>query len=174
MLALRKERQVSCGIANVENDDRSNLTLDAQLCFAVYKNSNKVARLYRKYLQPFSLTFPLYLVMIVLWERAPCHVGLIVQALDLETSTVTLLLKRLQGLGYLSRTRDQLDERKVTIALTAQGHALRNEALNIRTDFIDRSGIPYEKATELRATLHNLSDIIDDLMKSRREPSRRS
>ena len=70
---------MSCGIARVENDGRGDLSLDAQLCFAVYKNSNKIARLYRQYLQPFGLTFPLYLVMIVLWERAPCQVGLIVQ-----------------------------------------------------------------------------------------------
>lgn len=158
----------------MEQDGRDNLTLEAQLCFAVYKNSNKIARLYRQYLQPFGLTFPLYLVMIVLWERAPCHVGHIVQALDLETSTVTPLLKRLQALGYVSRTRDQSDERKVTITLTAQGHGLRNEAVAIRTDFIDRSGMPYDKVAELRTTLHHLSGILDDLMGSGREASRRS
>ena len=165
---------MSCGIAKVENDGRGDLSLDAQLCFAVYKNSNKIARLYRQYLQPFGLTFPLYLVMIVLWERAPCQVGLIVQALDLETSTVSPLLKRLQGLGYVSRARDQLDERKVTVTLTDQGHALRSEAIAIRTDFIERSGMAYAKAAELRTTLHHLSGIIDDLMALGQEPSRRS
>lgn len=57
------------------SDPAGNITLDAQLCFAVYKSSNKVGRLYRRYLQPFGLTFPLYLVMVVLWEHAPCNVG---------------------------------------------------------------------------------------------------
>ena len=162
-------------MTKLDNDEQINeITLNAQLCFAIYKNSNKIGRLYRQYLQPFDLTLPLYLAMIVLWEHAPCHVGHIVQALDLETSTVTPLLKRLQALGYVSRTRDLSDERKVTITLTTQGHALRSQALAIRTDFVDRAGMPHDKLIELRTTLHHLSDVIDDLIASGPAPRHRS
>lgn len=155
-----------CGIAGTrEGDDRrKDITLDAQLCFAIYKSSNKIGRLYRQYLQPFDLTFPLYLVLIVLWERAPCNVGDVVQALDLETNSVTPLLKRLQALGYVTRERDNTDERKVTIALTEKGHGLRDMAIGIRTDFLDRSGVDYDKIVELRSALHHLSNILEDLM----------
>ena len=162
----RKVDQVPCGSAGTrEGDDRKkDITLDAQLCFAIYKSSNKIGRLYRQYLQPFDLTFPLYLVLIVLWERAPCNVGDVVQALDLETNSVTPLLKRLQALGYVTRERDSADERKVIIELTNKGHGLREMEIGIRTDFLDRSGVDYDKIIELRSVLHHLSDIIENLM----------
>lgn len=168
-------RKVPCGTSELpKNEHKGDVTLDGQLCFAIYKNSNKLARLYREHLKPHGLTFPLYLVLIVLWEHAPCPVGRIVQELDLETSTVTPLLKRLQALGYVSRTRDHSDERRVTITLTEQGHALRARAVAMRTEIVERTGMTYEKIVELRTTLHLFSDVIDDLMAPKRASGRKS
>ncbi|MDZ4320516.1 MAG: MarR family transcriptional regulator, partial [Phenylobacterium sp.] len=82
------------------------LRLDLQLCFALYGASNRVTRLYRPLLEPLGLTYPQYLVMLALWEKAPRSVGDLGQALDLDSGTLTPLLKRLETQGLVNRARD--------------------------------------------------------------------
>src|SRR3954465_1774168 len=104
------------------------LRLDNQLCFALYGAANRMTRLSRPMLDALGLTYPQYLAMLVLWEASPRTVGALGEALDLESSTLTPLLKRLETQGLVARTRDPQDERRVVVTLTETGAALRDKA----------------------------------------------
>ena len=91
------------------------LRLDRQLCFALYGAANRVTRLYRPLLDALGLTYPQYLAMLVLWEASPRTVGALGDALDLDSSTLTPLLKRLEAGGLVARHRDPEDERRVIV-----------------------------------------------------------
>ena len=104
------------------------LALDQQLCFALYSASRAVTRLYRPLLEALGLTYPQYLVMLVLWERGTVTVKELGQALDLDSGTLSPLLKRLEANGVVARVRSAADERSVLIAPTEAGAALREQA----------------------------------------------
>ena len=104
------------------------LRLDQQLCFAAYSTAHAFNRLYRPLLEKLDLTYPQYLVMLVLWERDGLTVTQIGERLFLDSGTLTPLLKRLESAGRIARTRDPADERRVLITLTGDGQALRTEA----------------------------------------------
>ncbi|WP_217895493.1 MarR family winged helix-turn-helix transcriptional regulator [Oceanibaculum nanhaiense] len=104
------------------------LRLDQQLCFAAYSTAHAFNRLYRPLLEKLDLTYPQYLVMLVLWERDGLTVTQIGERLFLDSGTLTPLLKRLENAGRIARTRDPADERRVLITLTGDGQALRTEA----------------------------------------------
>ena len=107
------------------------LNLDEQLCFPVYAASNLIVKAYRPLLKPLGLTYPQYLVMLVLWEQSPASVGHLCQRLYLDTGTLTPMLKRMEVAGFISRTRSQADERRVDIQLTEKGAALKEQAKSI-------------------------------------------
>lgn len=97
------------------------LTLDHQLCFALYAASNAMTRLYRDRLEPLGLTYPQYLAMLVLWEQdgaAALNVKTLGERLHLDSGTLTPMLKRMEQAGLVSRTRNAADERQVAVALT--------------------------------------------------------
>ena len=98
--------------------------LDDQLCFAVYAASRTIAQAYRPLLDRLGLTFPRYLVMMVLWEQDDVTVSHLGSRLLLDSGTLTPLLKQLQKQGLIARTRDPADERRVRITLTGDGHDL--------------------------------------------------
>ena len=104
------------------------LQLDQQLCFALYSAGLAMNKVYRKLLARLDLTYPQYLVMLVLWERDDLGVSEIGERLFLDSATLTPLLKRLEAAGLLTRQRASADERQVLIALTAQGRALKRQA----------------------------------------------
>ena len=104
------------------------LRLDQQLCFAAYSTAHAFNRLYRPLLEKLDLTYPQYLVMLVLWEHDGLTVTQIGERLFLDSGTLTPLLKRLESAGRIARTRDPADERRVLITLTGDGQALRTEA----------------------------------------------
>ncbi|WP_192813241.1 MarR family winged helix-turn-helix transcriptional regulator [Oceanibaculum indicum] len=104
------------------------LRLDTQLCFAAYSTAHAFNRLYRPLLEKLDLTYPQYLVMLVLWERDGLTVTQLGERLFLDSGTLTPLLKRLESAGRIARTRDPADERRVLITLTEAGKALRSEA----------------------------------------------
>jgi DNA-binding MarR family transcriptional regulator len=133
--------------------DGDGLRLERQLCFALYSASNLTTRLYRPLLEPLGITYPQYLAMMALWERAPRSVGELGQALGLDSGTLTPLLKRLQASGLVTRTRDAADERRVLIDLTPAGRTLRERAAAIPETL--RCGLPLEleDAAELRDAL---------------------
>ena len=107
------------------------LKLDSQLCFALYSASLAMNKLYRVLLKDLGLTYPQYLVMLVLWEQDGRTVSSIGQKLYLDSATLTPLLKRLEALQLVSRQRDRADERQVIVTLTAQGNELREQARHI-------------------------------------------
>jgi DNA-binding MarR family transcriptional regulator len=107
------------------------LLLDRQVCFPLYAATNLLNRLYGPVLKPLGLTYPQYLVMLVLWEEEPQTVGALGARLYLDSGTLTPLLKRMEAAGLVSRTRDAEDERRVLIGLTERGRALRADALHV-------------------------------------------
>lgn len=112
------------------------LPISQRLCFAVYSASHAFSRAYRHLLEPVGLTYPQYLVMLVLWERDGMRVKQIGAELFLDSGTLTPLLKRLENLGLVRRVRDARDERQVGILLTAMGRDLEAKAANIPTDLL--------------------------------------
>ncbi len=107
------------------------LLLDNQVCFALYSASLAMTKLYKPLLEAIGLTYPQYLVMLVLWERDGLTVSELGERLFLDSGTLTPLLKRLEGAGLIARLRDAQDERRVRLTLTADGRALRTEAQKI-------------------------------------------
>jgi DNA-binding MarR family transcriptional regulator len=119
-------------IENTEQPTAKNLLLlDQQLCFALYSANLALNKVYRKLLSQLDLTYPQYLVMLVLWERDEIRVTDIGERLFLDSATLTPLLKRLETAGLLVRYRATTDERQVIIALTDAGRALRDKAQSV-------------------------------------------
>lgn len=132
------------------------LRLDQQLCFALYASSLAMTKLYKPLLAPLGLTYPQYLVMLVLWERDDRAVHELGELLQLDSGTLTPLLKRLEGCGLVSRQRDQADERRVRIRLTDAGHQLRQAASTIPASVMCQVGGELDAVVELRERLHAL------------------
>lgn len=107
------------------------LQLENQLCFAVYSTNLAINKRYRQWLAPLKLTYPQYLVMLVLWQRDDVTLSQIGEQLFLDSATLTPLLKRLESAGWVLRQRSRDDERQVVITLTAEGKALKEKAKNI-------------------------------------------
>jgi MarR family transcriptional regulator, organic hydroperoxide resistance regulator len=107
------------------------LLLDNQLCFALYSTSLAMTKLYKPLLETLGLTYPQYLVMLVLWERDGLMVSELGERLFLDSGTLTPLLKRLESSGLIARIRDVQDERRVHITLTTAGRTLKTQAAEI-------------------------------------------
>jgi DNA-binding MarR family transcriptional regulator len=120
--------------------------LDEQLCFALYNAQRAVTRAYAPLLEPLGLTYPQYLVLLVLWERDGLPVKQLGERLALDSGTLTPLLKRLEQQGLVERRRGQLDERVVHIHLTPRGRAQRSKARKIPMELACRAG--YDVASE--------------------------
>ncbi len=138
------------------------LALDKQLCFALYSASLAMTKTYKPLLEKLGLTYPQYLVMMVLWERDDLLVKEIGERLFLDSGTLTPLLKRLQASALIARTRDQADERQVRITLTAAGRALKKKAQEIPLQVLCASGQPLAALQNLRA---QLVQVRDDLVR---------
>lgn len=136
------------------------LALDRQLCFALYSASCMVTRLYRPLLEPLGLTYPQYLTMLVLWEHSPLMVGEIGTALGLDSATLTPLLKRLEAAGYVSRQRDPEDERRVLVAPTEKGVALKQRAAEVREALLCKLPLPVSELRRLHETLAKLNETL--------------
>lgn len=133
------------------------LRLDNQLCFALYGAANRMTRLYRPMLDALGLTYPQYLAMLVLWEASPRTVGALGEALDLDSSTLTPLLKRLEASGLVTRDRDPEDERRVIVSLTDKGRALRDQAVSIPEKLLCALDMPLDAVGALRDRLKTVA-----------------
>ena len=129
------------------------LRLDNQLCFALYGAANRMTRLYRPLLDALGLTYPQYLAMLVLWEQSPRTVGALGDALDLDSSTLTPLLQRLEAGGLIARRRDPEDERRVIVDLTDKGRALRDRAIDLPEKLFCALDMPLDAMAALRERL---------------------
>jgi DNA-binding MarR family transcriptional regulator len=132
------------------------LRLDQQLCFALYASSLAMTKQYKPLLAPLGLTYPQYLVMLVLWEADDISVSTLGQRLSLDSGTLTPLLKRLEAAGLLSRRRASDDERRVDIFLTSTGQALKAQAHHIPPHLACASACSLEDLSLLTQRLHEL------------------
>lgn len=153
-----KDSGQSAGVAEV-------LKLDNQLCFALYALSRKVTALYRPLLEPLGITYPQYLVFLAMWEiqsgiSPEYFVGVPIKTLckrlQLDTGTLTPLLKRLESDGWLTRERSRDDEREVLIKLAEKGLTLRQQALSIPGALVCQVGGDWAELLEIQHKLSNL------------------
>ncbi|MBB4133126.1 MULTISPECIES: MarR family transcriptional regulator [unclassified Xanthomonas] len=132
------------------------LQLDHQLCFALYSANLAMHKLYRGLLKALDLTYPQYLVLLVLWETDGRSVSEIGERLYLDSATLTPLLKRLQAAGLVTRTRAAKDERQVIIELTDAGHALRAKAGAVPEQVFCASACSLDELRQLKQQLETL------------------
>jgi len=141
------------------------LKLDNQICFPVYAASRLITRGYQPHLEKLGITYPQYLVLMVLWEQDGITVNDIAAKLILNTNTVTPLLKRMEAMGIISRRRSMADERKVLITLTNKGQKMREEAASIPLRLVEELQQGGITADELIGLKHNLDRLINHLKK---------
>jgi DNA-binding MarR family transcriptional regulator len=132
------------------------LRLDHQLCFALYAASLAMTKLYKPLLDPLGLTYPQYLVMLVLWQADGLTVSQLGERLALDSGTLTPLLKRLESSGLLQRLRDSADERRVLLQLTASGRALKTLAQRVPRTMATATGCELDELSTLTARLQAL------------------
>ncbi len=132
------------------------LKLENQLCFPLYAASNLLTRLYRPALDEIGLTYPQYLVMLVLWENDGQSVSEIGRRLYLDSGTLTPLLKRMEANGILSRQRDSADERRVVVSLTRAGDALRKAAAKVPAKMVSNPALTVQEGETLRTIARKL------------------
>jgi MarR family transcriptional regulator, organic hydroperoxide resistance regulator len=132
------------------------LQLDRQLCFALYSSSLAMTRLYKPLLEPLGLTYPQYLVLLVLWEQDELTVSAVGDKLFLDSGTLTPLLKRMEAAGWLSRQRSAQDERQVLVRLTDTGRALREQACPLPPRLLTATGCAAAELQDLTNTLQAL------------------
>ncbi|EON25625.1 transcriptional regulator, MarR family [Nocardioides sp. CF8] len=128
-----------------------------QLCFDLYAASRAVTAAYRPTLAALGLTYPQYLVLIVLWERDSCTVREIADRLRLDHGTLTPLLRRMEFGGLIARHRDHTDERFVVVSLSSKGDELRRHGDRIQCDMKAAMGLSEQEFTDLQVTLRALT-----------------
>nr|ART38498.1 G3 [uncultured bacterium] len=144
----------------VMDDADDPLRLDRQVCFPLYAASNLLNRLYGPVLGALGLTYPQYLVMLVLWEEQPQTVGSLGARLHLDSGTLTPLLKRMEMAGLITRQRDPQDERRVLIALTSSGDALRGPAREVPGTLAAGLDLEDSDIQLLRDTVQNMVRVL--------------
>ena len=137
------------------------LNLDSMLCFAVYAAGHAFTRFYKPRLDVLGLTYPQYLVFLILWEADGLTVKSLGDRLFLDSGTITPLVKRLEAKGLVRRQRDHEDERQVRIYLTDEGRGLREKALAVPLAVGHALGQDGAAAEQLRAGLHRLREQLD-------------
>lgn len=154
------------------------LRLDRQLCFALHAASLAMTKAYKPHLEALGLTYPQYLVLLVLWETDDLTVSDIGERLQLDSGTLTPLLKRLEAAGCLHRLRDAEDERRVRVQLTKAGRQLRRKVQDIPVCMLAATGLARSEASRLTAELHDLrqhlvgSTGLTDTAARRRKPAK--
>lgn len=147
------------------------LTLDRQMCFALYSASLAMTKLYKPLLAKLDLTYPQYLVMLVLWERDGIRVSGLKERLYLDYGTLTPLIKRLEARGLLIRQRSPEDERQVIVRLTEEGRALRAEAGQIPEQVASASGCSLAELEDLKNQLLALRNRLHSKLDNQLEES---
>jgi len=134
------------------------LPLDQYLCFALYSANHAMHGVYKALLKDAGLTYPQFLAMTVLWENNNVPVGTITSKLQLDTNTLTPLLKRLEAMGLVTRTRNPKDERQVILKLTRKGRALQKKTENFSSCILSSTGLKLEEVMELQSKIMKLRD----------------
>jgi DNA-binding MarR family transcriptional regulator len=132
------------------------LKLHNQVCFPVYTLAKEIVNRYRPFLQDLDLTYPQYLVMLVLWEKDGQTVSQIGEKLNLDSGTLTPLLKRLEQKKIIARSRSEKDERPVIISLTASGESLKDKAQNVPSQLVGSLSISVDELQKLRRIIDQI------------------
>lgn len=136
--------------------ETKSLKLDNQLCFALYAASLAMGKVYKPYLDSVGLTYPQYLVMLVLWESDRQSVSEIGERLFLDSGTLTPLLKRLETANYVTRKRDAHDERRVLVSLTTEGKNLKRKILPLPGKMLQATQCSHKDAMDIAQVLKDL------------------
>jgi MarR family transcriptional regulator, organic hydroperoxide resistance regulator len=136
------------------------LSLDLQLCFALYSAQRAMVQAYQSELEPLGLTYPQYLALLVLWEEDGITVTRLGERLHLDSGTLTPLTKRLEAQGLVARVRSSDDERRVEIHLTKKGAELKKRARTVPIAMFCKAKLPMPEFTQLRAALHRLTQTL--------------
>jgi MarR family transcriptional regulator, organic hydroperoxide resistance regulator len=139
----------------------STLSLDRHLCFALYSASRAMTAAYRPVLDELNLTYPQYLVLLVLWEEGRATVGGLGERLHLDSGTLSPLLKRLEANGFVRRERSSTDERLVDVTLTAAGRRLERRAQCMPERLFSSTGMTEKDAANLRDAVRQLTDALN-------------
>jgi DNA-binding MarR family transcriptional regulator len=134
------------------------LLLDNQLCFALYSTSLAMTKLYKPLLEALGLTYPQYLVMLVLWEQDGMMVSALGERLTLDSGTLTPLLKRMEASGWLTRQRAAEDERRVRVSLTAEGRKLKTKAGAVPACLVQAASCPVPELMALTQQVQALRE----------------
>ncbi len=137
---------------------KDTLTLDKYVCFALYSANHAMHGVYKTLLKEVGLTYPQLLAMTVLWETNNVPVGAITSKLQLDTNTLTPLLKRLEAMGLVTRTRNTKDERQVILKLTRKGRALQKKTEHFGHCIYSATGLSLEEVTDLQEKIMKLRD----------------
>ncbi|GAA5528716.1 MarR family transcriptional regulator [Herpetosiphon gulosus] len=143
------------------NLEQQGLLLEQQLCFDVYAASRAINKAYRPLLEALGLTYPQYLVMLVLWEHEAQTVKQLGEQLQLDSGTLSPLLKRLESAGFLQRQRRASDEREVEIQLTEAGQALRQQASNVPASIFQAIGLSAAEYLQLKRLLRQVMASVE-------------
>ena len=130
------------------------LKLEGQLCFPLYVASKEIIRKYKPYLEDLDLTYTQYIAMMVLWEKGQVNVKELGASLFLDSGTLTPLLKKLEGKGYITRNRSKLDERNLDVVITEEGEALKEKASKIPYAIAKQVHLSPEEAGQLYRLLY--------------------
>ncbi|WP_101523833.1 MarR family winged helix-turn-helix transcriptional regulator [Nocardioides houyundeii] len=142
--------------------DYPQLELDRQLCLPLYAASRAVTRRYTELLAEVGLTYPQYLCLLGLWDAdGPLTVGDLGARLHLDSGTLTPLLKRMETMGLVTRTRDVVDERRVLVSVTAAGRALRDRVADVPTRLVAGMGMSEADGHALRRLLDQLLEQLE-------------
>ncbi|REE91366.1 DNA-binding MarR family transcriptional regulator [Paenibacillus taihuensis] len=143
--------------------DKSDLlTLDNQLCFALYACAREVTKLYRPFLDELGITYTQYVTLLALWEKDGVPVKELGARLYLDSGTLTPLLKKLEAMSLIRRERDPADERSVLVRLTDEGRAMKEQAVTIPERFFCQMNLPLEEFTALRDQLRKLTSAVHE------------
>jgi DNA-binding MarR family transcriptional regulator len=147
------------------------LSLDRQICFSLNAASRAFGSVYRVVLKELGLTYPQYLVMLVLWEHGTTPVKGLGERLRLDSGTLSPLLKRLEAAGLVRRERSAADERSVRVHLTEEGTALRDRARRVPRQIAEATGLGHQEALALRGLLDRLTDALDGYVRAEAGPA---
>jgi len=131
--------------------------VDEMVCFSLYAATRATAQAYRSLLEPWNLTYPQYLVLVLLWDSDDRAVRDLGECLQLDSGTLSPLLRRMEQAGFLDRARSAQDERVVIVSLTERGRALRNDLAHVPSCLAESFGVSLEQARELTGTLRRLT-----------------
>lgn len=132
------------------------LKLENQLCFPLYVVSKEITRRYAPFLEPLDLTYTQYIVMLVLWEEKKCNVTELGKKLYLDSGTLTPLLKKLESKGYIKRSREESDERCLSVSLTDDSEKLQRKAASIPKSIASCVNLSPDEAKQLYSTLYKI------------------